>query len=107
MAWRERLRPCPGLGPIWGAQPGQKEMVSLVKMKPSPPWLDKVVAAGQRPKEKKKAKETARLSLLAPPVPHSPCTLEPLAFSHAGPSAGMPFLLLFIWLTPMPPPKLG
>lgn len=30
--------PCPGLSPIWGAQPGQEETVSLVKTKPSPPW---------------------------------------------------------------------
>ena len=37
MAWHK----CLGLSPIWGAQPGQKEIGSLVKTKPSPHWLDK------------------------------------------------------------------
>lgn len=62
ITWPECLRPCPGLSPLWGAQPSQKETVSLLKTRPSPPWLDKVMAAGKRPKEEKKNNETASLS---------------------------------------------
>ena len=85
MAWRECLRPCPGLSPIWGAQPDQKEIVSLVKTKPSPHWLDKVVAAAERAKEKKKNKETANPSPSLLPQLHTAHVLEPLAFSQLVP----------------------
>jgi len=92
MAWHE----CLGLSPIWGAQPGQKEIGSLVKTKLSPHWLDK-----ERHPRRRKKPDSQSLSF-------TPTTsLEPLAFSHTGPSAGMPFLLLFIWLTPIHPPKLS
>lgn len=87
MAWRERLLPCPGLGPIWGAQAGPKEVVLLVKTKPSPRWLDKVVTAEERPEKEKRIKETGCPSLPLPPQLHTVCVLEPLAFSCTGPSA--------------------
>ena len=67
MAWRECLLPCPGLGPIWGAQAGPKEVVLLVKTKPSPRWLDKVVTAEERPEKEKRIKETGCPSLPLPP----------------------------------------
>lgn len=97
MAWQERLMPCPGLGPLGGAQPGQKEMVLLVKTKPSPHWLDKVWQQERGLGRRKKSKKQP-----VPLLPHPPTSvhvLETLVFSHIGPSVRMPFLPLFIGLS--------
>lgn len=88
--------PCPGLGPLGGAQPGQKEMVLLVKPKPSRHWLVKV---WQQERGLGRRKNRGNSLSLLPHLPTSQSMSWRLVFSHTGPSVQMAFLPLFIGLT--------
>lgn len=59
--------PCPGRGPLGGAQAGQKEMVLLVKPKPSRHWLDKVWQQERGLGSRKKSRKQP-----VPLLPHLP-----------------------------------